>query len=126
MTNEPSDFDVSDPDIFSYGSLKFTYDLIRKKDAQLALSVRNIIGSEPLPKKESGNDNKRSDHFRVNLDSFQVRAVVESLMEQAQRALEGNNNLGMAIMANTLIDDWMALARKMIDELPDDQKPPLD
>ena len=89
------------------------------------MNVRNIIGSEPVPKKESDNDNKRSNHYRVNLDSFQVRAIVEGLMEQAQGAIEGNNNPGLAIMAKTLIEDWKALARKMIDELPEDKKPPI-
>jgi hypothetical protein len=93
------------PNIFSRGSLKLTYDLIRKDNAQLALSVRNIIGGEPLPKTIEEMDNKNSDHFKVELDSFQVRTIVEIIMRQTE------NDGGMAIMAKSLTQDWVALAR---------------
>lgn len=124
MTDENPSYDTSDPDIFSRGSLKMTYDLLRKKDAILALNVRNIIHAEPLPKINEDTGNEHSDLFRVELDSFQVRAIVEGLMELTQGETTGDDNPGMAVMAKTLVEDWIKLARKMIAELPEDQKKP--
>jgi len=123
MSEYSPSFRIHAPDVFSRGSLKLTFDLIRKKDPQLALSVRNIIGGIPLPKAISQLDNQNSDHFRVALDSFQVRAIVESLMEYSKSEITGNTNPGTAIMAKTLIEDWITLARRMIAELPENQRP---
>ena len=125
MADENPSYDIGDPDIFSRGSLKMTYDLLRKKDPILALNVRNIIHQEPLPKKIADIGNEHSDLFRVELDSFQVRAIVESLMELTQvGTTKGDNNPGMAVMAKTLVEDWIKLARKMVVELQEDQKTP--
>ena len=124
MAEENNGYKISDPDVFSRGSLKLTYDIIRSKNAQLALTVRNIIGGEPLPREDDGADSKYADYFRVELDSFQVRAVVEGLMQQVQESAQSPDNPGAMIVAKTLIDEWLALARKMFAELPDDQKPP--
>ena len=123
MSEDNSSFEIRDPDVFSRGSLKFTFDIVRKKDTQLALAVHKIISGGPLPKAPSQPDNKNSDHFRVGLDSFQVRYIVEALMEYSQQGIKGNQNPGMAIVAKTLLEDWMALAHKMIAELPDNEKP---
>lgn len=111
---------IRSPNIFSRGSLIHTFDLIRKKDPQLALTIRNITAGTPLPKTAVQPDNKHTDYFKVELDSFQVRAVVEALMEYAQSESEGS---GAAVVAKTLMQDWMRLAHKMISELPDDEKP---
>ena len=108
------------PNIFSRGSLTHTFELIRKKDPQLALNVRNITGGTPLPKSEEQPDNKHTDFFEVELDSFQVRAIVEALMEYEQGE---NSDSGAAVVARTLMEDWMRLAQKMIPELPDTDKP---
>lgn len=123
MTEENSAYTISDPDVFSRGSLKLTYDMVRSKNAQLALTVRNITGGEPLPRQDQDSDSKYADYFRVELDSFQVRAIVEALMEQVQESAQRPDNPGAMIVAKTLIDEWLALARKMFAELPDDQKP---
>jgi len=123
MTNHSSAFEVNDPDVFSRGSLKLTYDLIRKRTPQLALKVRNIIGGEPLPRDPSQAENKHADYFRVTLDSFEVRSVVEGLLEQQQNGIGGAQPTGMAVLATSLIDEWLTLARQMFAELPDDQKP---
>jgi len=123
MTSDSATFDVNDPDVFSRGSLKLTYDLIRKRTPQLALKVRNIIGGEPLSSASSQTENKHADYFRVCLGSFEVRSVVEGLMEQQQSGLGGAQPTGMAVLAASLIDEWLALARQMFAELPDNQKP---
>ena len=46
MHEETSSDNSTDPDIFSRGGLKLTYELTRKENPQLALDVRNIIGGE--------------------------------------------------------------------------------
>ena len=106
------------PDTFSRGSLQLTYDLIRPSNAQLALTVRNIIGGSPLPKDATDQNNPHSDYFHVTLDSFQVRHIVEGLMEQMKKSAISNSNPGQAIIAKALIEEWVGLARKMFAELP--------
>ncbi len=116
-------YKVSDADIFSRGSLKLSYDLLRPSNPALALQVRNIINGEPLPKEEGEDHNKNSDHFRVTIDSFQVRAVVEGLMAYNQDELLAKKQPGLAVMAKALMEDWIVLAHKMVSELPANQRP---
>ena len=104
----------SDPYIFSRGSLKLTYDLLRKSSPALALTIRNIISSDPLPKLDGDIDNPLTDCFLVELDSFQVRAVVEGL---ASRGHDDRSAQGLAVVAQALVEDWMVLAHAMIAEL---------
>lgn len=106
-------------DVFSRGCLKLTYDVLRPINPMLALQVRNIIHGEPLPKTELDENNEHSDYFKVTLDSFQVRAVVEGLMACGQ----DESNKGLSIMAKSLQLDWVNLAHQMISELPKDQRP---
>jgi len=113
---------TNSPYVFSRGSLKLTYDLLRYKNPQLALNVRNIAGGKPIPKSASQPDNKHADFFRVTLDSFQVRAIVEGLLEHADSDDGSEGDMGRAVMAKSLVSDWMVLARKMIAELPDKMK----
>ncbi len=115
-------YPLSDPSIFSSGSLKLTYNLIRKQDAELALTIRNITRGTPVTKNTESED-KLTDHFKVDLDSFQVRAIVENLMRYCQTEMEKGNNPGGTVIAKALSDDWISLAHKMVSELPDDQKP---
>ncbi len=117
MTEAGADYAATDPDVFSRGSLSLTYELLRSRDAELALVVRNICHSEPLPKGPNVPQNKNSDYFKVTLDSLQVRAIVENLHVEEQ------NDPGRMVMAQALMEDWMNLARKMISDLLDEEKP---
>lgn len=123
MSDESDLYDTSEADIFSRGSLQLTFDLIRKVDPSLALQVRNIVSGEPLSRLESGLDTKNADHFRIGLDSFQVRAIVESLVTQSKAPSNATTNPGMVVVATALIDDWIKLAHKMIAELPENERP---
>ncbi len=123
MDQDSPSFQVSDADVFSRGSLKLSYDCLRQSNPALALQVRNMINGEALPKDPSETGNKNSDHFRVTLDSFQVRAVVECLMEYNQNEILAKQQPGLAVMAKALMEDWIVLAKKMISELPADQRP---
>lgn len=110
-----------DPYVFSRGSLTLTYDQLRKSKPALALIVRNISNGQPLEKASGQADNKHSDHFRITLDSFQVREVVETLVANAQ--VQPDEKTGIGIMLKALLEDWLALARKMLEELPPEQRP---
>lgn len=105
----------SDPYIFSRGSLKLTYDLLRKGNPALALRIRNITSTVPLSKLDGDVDNPLTDCFLIDLDSFEIRAVVEGLMERSH--VNTIEDAGMKVVAQALIEDWMALARAMIAEL---------
>ena len=109
-------FDRNDVDQFSRGGINFTYQLIRPLSAPLALKVRNIAGGQPSIK----GDSPTADYFLITLDSFEVRAVVESL---AKLGTLDSLDPGKAVMAQALIEDWLQLARKMINDLPEDQRP---
>lgn len=123
MPDESEPYKIAEVDIFSRGSLQLTFDLIRKVDPSLALQVRNIVSGEPLPRLESGLDTKNADHFRVGLDSFQIRAIVEGLVSQSREPSNKTKNPGMAVVATALIDDWIKLAHKMVAELPESERP---
>ncbi|MFT6154365.1 MAG: hypothetical protein ACJA0E_000188 [Bermanella sp.] len=112
--NNASELDLKPVNVFSRGSLKLTYDALRQINPMLALQVRNITQGQPLPKNRSDADNKHADYFTVDLDSFQVRAVVEGLMACS----DNKDNRGLAIMAKSLLQDWKNLVHKMINELP--------
>tara|TARA_B110000438_G_C15256205_1_gene412019 strand:+ start:165 stop:521 length:357 start_codon:yes stop_codon:yes gene_type:complete len=109
----------SDPYTFSRGSLKLTYDLLRRGSPALALTVRNITSTVPLPKLEGDIDNPLTDCFLLSLDSFQVQAVVEGLASCGQHDASSE---GFAIVAQALLEDWMALACAMIVERSDGER----
>lgn len=104
----------SDPYIFSRGSLKLTYDLLRKNSPALALTIRNITSSKPLAKLEGDVDNPLTDCFLLELDSFQVRAVVEGLANNPR--YNDSSSQGLAVVAQALVEDWMVLAHAMINQ----------
>lgn len=105
----------SDPYVFSRGSLKLTYDLLRNANPSLALVIRNITSLSPLPKLEGDVENVITDCFLVDIDSLQVRAVVEGLIKRSQ--LNSVEDAGTRVVAMALIEDWLALANEMIYEL---------
>lgn len=115
-----SDHTKKSPDVFSRGSLKLTYDVLRGINPGLALLVRNITLGEAMPKENESEPNPHTDYFKVSLDSFQVREVVESLVAYTQ---QDDAQKGLSVMATALIEEWLELANKMIQELPEDQRP---
>lgn len=116
MTINQNASDGDNAAVFSRGSLKLTYDLLRHSNPQLALDVRNITGGELQPKLPQTNDSKHSDCFKVDLNATQVRAVIEALVECNQGAMLEGLDVGRSILAKALIDDWLALAQYMVDQ----------
>ena len=108
-------------DVFSRGSIQITFELLRKRNPRLALAVRNIAGGEPLAKGyDKLLDDKDTDHFRVELDSYNVREVVEELMTFTYPDAVDRQNPGVNIMARTLMQDWLLLAHQMVANLTGD------
>lgn len=116
MTTDHSASIQTRADVFSRGSLKLTYELLRHGYPQLALSVRNITLGERQAKASQGRANQHSDCFKVSLDSSQVRAVIEALIACNQGAMLEGRDVGRSIMAKALIDDWLVLAHYMADD----------
>jgi len=116
-----SDTSNNSPYVFSRGSLQLTAKILKKHAPSLALQVQNILGQPVLPKPDGANDNRMSDCFECNLDSFQVRAVVETMhltlgtLEQATQA--DATKTGEMIMVKALTDDWLLLATAMFEKL---------
>jgi len=48
---------------------------------------------------------------------------VEGLMTYNQNEILAKQQPGLAVMAKALMEDWIVLAKKMISELPADQRP---
>jgi hypothetical protein len=100
----------SDPYVFSRGSLKLTYDLLRQQSPSLALVIRNITSLPPMPKLEGDVDNAITDCFLVDLEAVQVRAVVENLTQKIRQG----SDVGSNVVAQALLEDWLELAEAML------------
>ena len=107
---------ASDVNVFSRGSLNLTFDLIRRQEPTLALKLRNLTQLTPLDLPEFDSENKNSHHFVVNLNSHEVRTIVETLMNICEKEVDKSIASGTLILAKALIDDWMALAHQMYEE----------
>ncbi|MFT7559793.1 MAG: hypothetical protein ACI93R_001708 [Flavobacteriales bacterium] len=110
-----------DPYVFNRAGILMSSDLVRNANPRLALQMRNITAGRSLnPQPEESS--KHAELFRIELDSFQVREIVECLSAHAQTS---NIDPGMSIVTKTLLEDWVSLAKKMIEELPESEKPNL-
>ncbi|NKB34462.1 MAG: hypothetical protein GKR91_15325 [Pseudomonadales bacterium] len=132
LSEEPYFQQSRDVTVFSRASLQLTFDLLRSKTPQLALDVRNLTGSDPLPRAPEDGDDKNGDNFRVSLDLNKVRAVVQGLMEFTQPDAVDIKNPEINIMARALMQDWLILAHHLMSSQPlnpdlkedQDQEPP--
>lgn len=106
------DSTTGEVDIFSKESLQLTFELLRKSNPQLALTVRNIAGGEPLLREDA------DDLFRVDLNSSDVRKVVEELMCFTNPDAVDVNNPSINILARSLMQDWLLLAHQLIAQMP--------
>ena len=106
--------------IFSRASLDMSYNLLRSKEPQLALTVRNILFQTPVDKLPEQAKNRNTDHFKVTLDTFQVRKIVETLMvvlnESSQTQTKDNTSLFRPVIIQSIINEWTVLAKNMLDE----------
>ena len=113
--------------VFSRASLDITYSLLRKKEPQLALTIRNILFQQPVIKTQQQVDSKNTDHFKVKLGSFQVRSIVEALMETLNESnethTEDNTSLFRPILIQSIINEWTVLAKNMFDEYNKNKNP---
>ena len=106
--------------VFSRASLDISYNLLRHKEPQLALTIRNILFQTPVEKRPDQIDIKHTDNFKVSLDTFQVRKIVETLMiilnESSKIHNEDNTSLFRPALIQSMINEWTVLAKNMFDE----------
>ncbi|PCH64211.1 MAG: hypothetical protein COC19_00095 [SAR86 cluster bacterium] len=114
VENANEELNRDDPRVFNRGSLKLSYDLLRQTKPQLALQIRNITAGKVLINKSDVN-NKHSDCFLVELDFLQIETIVAALSKRAQSDSTKDSDIGMILMAKTLLDDWHALAQYFAD-----------
>ena len=112
--------DTANNHLFSRASLDISYNLLRKADPQLALTVRNILFETPAEKTSDKPDNPHTDQFKVQLDSLQVRKIVEVLMDvlnqSSETHTEDNTSLFRPVLIQSIINEWTVLAKSMFDE----------
>ena len=126
LSEDPYFEQARDVHVFSRASLRLTFDLLRKKYPQLALDVRNITGGEPLPRSieethsytEDEPYDNNGDNFHVGLDLYQVRSIVQALMEFTQPEALDIKNPEINIMARALMQDWLVLAHHLVTTQP--------
>jgi len=111
---------ASKENIFTRASLDISYQLLRKKEPQLALTIRNLLFKQPIEKTDDQADNKNSDSFVVELDTYSVRNIVEALMgvlkESSETHTNDNTSLFRPILIQSIINEWTVLAKFMFDE----------
>ncbi len=126
MTDSMTHSSKHPADVFNRSVLDMSFTLLRTKDPKLALIVRNILFQEIAEKNGSSPRNKHSDTFIVNLDSFQVRAIVEVLnevmAESQQLDPKTNTSLFRPVLVESILTEWLALARLMFSNLQSGQK----
>jgi len=116
----------SDKKTFSRASLEISYNLLRQKEPQLSLTIRNILFQQPEQKNSEQLDNKNTDNFIVELDTHSVRKIVETLMiileESKKTHTEDNTSLFRPILIQSIIAEWTVLAKNIFDEYTNNKK----
>jgi len=116
----------SDKKTFSRASLEISYNLLRQKEPQLSLTIRNILFQQPEQKNSEQLDNKNTDNFVVELDTHSVRKIVETLMiileESKKTHTEDNTSLFRPILIQSIITEWTVLAKNIFDEYTNNKK----
>ena len=112
---------TKEPDVFNRSVLDMSFTLLRKKDPKLALLVRNVLFSVAVTKAKNSPDNKNADLFKVNLDSHQVRAIVENLtnvLEESQKLdPTKNTSIFRPVLIESIVKEWLGLAAFMYEKL---------
>ncbi len=105
-------------DVFNRSVIDMSFTLLRTKNPKLALNVRNILFQDILQKNGSIPSNKHTDTFIVNLDSFQVRAIIEILSEvmaeSQQLDPKTNTSIFRPVLIESILNEWLELAKLML------------
>lgn len=98
-----------------------SFTLLRNKEPTLALLIRNILFNVAVTKSKDSPDNKNADSFKVNLNSFQVRAIVENLNDVLNESLKldpaKNTSLFRPVLIESIMNEWLNLATLMFSDL---------
>ena len=98
-------------EVFSRGSLQMTYTLLRRRNPSLALSVRNVLGEEPVAEVSS----QKQELYRVTLKDEAVGDVVRELIATLAEASTNELDKGQIVMARSLLAEWFALGKLRTD-----------
>jgi hypothetical protein len=101
--------------IFNRGSLELTCTLIKSTLPEITQALDAILTNKPILSPQFSAENIHQDRFYVSLNSRQVRAIVEVLLEIINGS--NDNTQGMCVLAKSLLEEWMKLATAMMLEL---------
>lgn len=108
-------------DEFNRSVLDMSFTLLRKKQPKLALLIRNILFTVKLTKPNNSPNNANTDIFKINLDSLQVRAIVENLneilLENQQLDHSNNTSIFRPLLIESILNEWLELAKLMLKQL---------
>lgn len=102
--------------LFDRETLQFTVKLIRSHNPSLALRIQNLIAPSVTPYIQHYGDPHGTDQFKLNLDSYTLKRVVDTLavagQELAEQVLlteQGDHNFLLEVKSS--IGKWIAYAR---------------
>lgn len=107
--------------LFNRSVLDMSFTLLRNKEPTLALLIRNILFNVPVTKSEITLENKNADMFKIDLDSYQVRAIVENLNDVLEDSLKldptENTSIFRPVLIESIVNEWLNLATFMYEKL---------
>ncbi|NKB31634.1 MAG: hypothetical protein GKR91_00855 [Pseudomonadales bacterium] len=111
------DFHCIGANVFERDSLQFTVKLLRNHNPSLALRVQNIIAPNPFIQRGANNSPQSSDLFPLNLDSFTLKRIIETLaiagQELAEKVLETQQgDEAFLIQTKEVIGQWLLYAKE--------------
>ncbi|MFT6092583.1 MAG: hypothetical protein ACJA2Q_000472 [Pseudohongiellaceae bacterium] len=102
--------------LFDRETLQFTVKLIRSHNPSLALRIQNLIAPSATPYIQYCTDPHAADQFKLNLDSYTLKRVVDTLaiagQELAEQVLlteQGDQSFLLEVKSS--IGKWIAYAR---------------
>ena len=102
--------------LFDRETLQFTVKLIRSHNPSLALRIQNLIAPSAIPYIQSYGEPHATDQFKLNLDSYTLKRVVDTLaiagQELAEQVLlteQGDQKFLLEVKSS--IGKWIVYAR---------------
>lgn len=102
--------------LFDRETLQFTVKLIRPHNPSLALNIQNLIAPSAVPYIQYHDDIHRTDQFNLNLDSYTLKRVVDTLAVAGQDLAEQvllteQGDHGFLLQVKAAIGKWIDYAK---------------
>ncbi len=99
----PNTAHTHQPDMFSRGTVRLTFKVLRHTYPSLALNVRNLLGTNVSPQHFSS----LSEQIHIDLEEQQIEKIVAALyMLKENAGNEAEQEGGYAMLLQLLIHEW--------------------